>query len=269
MLVIGEKINASIGHVAEAIIGRNERYIAGLAKAQADAGADFIDVNVGTAKQTRQEQMAAMEWAVETVQAATDKPLSIDSDIPDVLEAGMRKYGREELMINSINAEPEKLETIGRLKIGHQVRLVALAMSAEGIPPTVEGRVAVCELIMTHLTRFDIDEEQVYFDPLVLPIGVDSKHALTTLKTAEQIKSRYPKAKTLMGVSNISYGLPNRKLINRAFLLMAAYIGLDAAILNPLDTRAMSLIKAADILTEKDPQCRRYIRAYRQGTLIV
>ncbi|HEY32043.1 MAG TPA: dihydropteroate synthase [Dehalococcoidia bacterium] len=268
MLVIGEKINASNRLVAEAIIARNEGYIAGLAKAQADAGADFIDVNVGTAKQTRQEQMAAMEWAVEAVQTATDKPLAIDSDIPEVIETGMRKYGKEELVINSVNAEPEKLEAIGHLAGGRQVRLVALAMSAEGIPPTAEERLATCETIMTYLTRLGVSEEQVYFDPLVLPVSVDSGQALTTLKTLERIKVRYPQAKTVMGLSNVSYGLPNRKLINRAFLLMAAYVGLDAAILDPLDAKAMSLIKAADILVAKDPQCRRYIRAYRNGTLM-
>ena len=91
MLVIGERINASNSSVTEAIITRNEGYIAGLAKAQADAGADFIDVNVGTGKQSRQEQMADMEWAVETVQAATDKPLTIDSESPNVIEAGLKK----------------------------------------------------------------------------------------------------------------------------------------------------------------------------------
>ncbi len=268
MLVIGEKINASNRLVAEAIIARDENYIAGLAKAQADAGADLIDVNVGTAKQTHEEQLVAMEWVVETVQAATDRPLAIDSDIPEVIEAGMRKYSREELMINSVNAETEKLEAIGNLAAGHQVRLVALAMSAEGIPRTVEERLVACEIIMTQLTRFGVDEEQVYFDPLVLPVSVDSGQALTTLKTIERIKLNYPEAKTVMGLSNISYGLPNRKLVNRAFLLMAAYTRLDAVILDPLDTRAMSLIKAADVLTEKDPQCRRYIRAHRKGTLV-
>jgi cobalamin-dependent methionine synthase I len=268
MLVIGEKINASSRAVAEAIVARNDGYIKELAKAQADAGADFIDVNVGTGNQSQQEQMAAMEWVVETVQAATDRPLTIDSDIPDVIEAGMRKYYREELMINSVNAEPEKLEAIGHLAAGHQVRLVALAMSAEGIPRTVEERMVACELIMTYLAQLDISEEQVYFDPLVLPVGVDSGYALTTLKTIERIKSQYPGAKTVMGLSNISYGLPSRKLVNQAFLLMAAYAGLDAVILDPLDARAMSLIKATDVLTGKDPQCRRYIRAHRKGTLV-
>jgi cobalamin-dependent methionine synthase I len=267
MLVIGEKINASSRLVAEAIIARNEGYMKGLAKAQADAGADFIDVNVGTAKQTKQEQVVAMEWAVEAVQTATDRPLTIDSDIPDVIEAGIRKCNKEELMINSVNAESEKLEAIGRLAIGHQVRLVALAMSDEGIPRTAEERLAACEVIMEHLARLGISEEQVYFDPLVLPVSVDSGQALITLKTIERIKSQYPKAKTVMGLSNISYGLPNRKLVNRAFLLMAAHAGLDAVILDPLDARAMSLIKAADVLIEKDPQCRRYIRAHRRGTL--
>ncbi|UCB43149.1 MAG: dihydropteroate synthase [Dehalococcoidales bacterium] len=268
MLVIGERINASNSSVAEAIVRRDEQFMTKLAKAQANVGADFIDVNVGTGKQSKQEQMADMEWAIEAVQAATDKPLAIDSDIPDVIEAGMRKYGRDELIINSVNAEPEKLEAIGRFASERQVRLVALAMSAEGIPRTAEERLAACEVIMTHLARFGVNEEQVYFDPLVLPVSIDSAQGLTTLKTLERIKSQYPKAKTVMGLSNISYGLPNRKLINRAFLLMAAYAGLDAAILDPLDARTMSLIKAADILVEKDPQCRRYIRAYRNGTLI-
>ena len=268
MLVIGEKINASNKLVAEAIISRNDGYITELAEAQADAGADYIDVNVGTADQNQQEQITTMEWAVEIMQAATDKPLSIDSDYPGVIEAAIKKYNGEELMINSINAEVEKLEAIGPLVAARPVRLVALAMGAEGIPRSVEERLAACEAIMSHLARFDIREEQVYFDPLVLPVSVDSSQALTTLKTIERIKMQYPQAKTVIGLSNISYGLPSRKLVNRTFLVMAAHAGLDAAILDPLDARTMSLIKAADVLTEKDPQCRRYIRAHRKGTLV-
>jgi len=268
MLVIGERINASNRLVAEAIIARSEGYITKLAKAQADAGADFIDINVGTGNQSQQEQMVAMEWVVEVVQAATDKPLAIDSDFPGVIEAASRKYSGAELMINSVNAETEKLEAIGHLATGCQVRLVALAMGAEGIPRSVDERLAACEAIMSYLARFDIHEEQVYFDPLVLPVSVDSGQALITLKTIGRIKAQYPQAKTVIGLSNISYGLPNRKLVNRAFLVMAAHAGLDAAILDPLDARTMSLIKAADVLIEKDPQCRRYIRAHRKGALV-
>jgi cobalamin-dependent methionine synthase I len=109
---------------------------------------------------------------------------------------------------------------------------------------------------MSYLTGLGIKAEQMLFDPLALPIAVDTRQGLVTLKTIEQIKSRYPDAGVVMGLSNISYGLPERKLVNRAFLLMAAYAGLDAAIVDPLDNKAMSLIKAADMLVGKDPSCR-------------
>jgi 5-methyltetrahydrofolate--homocysteine methyltransferase len=141
-------------------------------------------------------------------------------------------------------------------------------MGEKGIPDSVEQRLAACELIMTHLTRLGVKAEQVFFDPLVLPIAVDSSQGLVTLKTIEEIKSCYPTARTVMGLSNISYGLPKRKLVNRAFLLMAAYAGLDAVILDPLDARVMSLIKAADMLTGKDSLCKKYIRAHRKGTMV-
>ena len=164
--------------------------------------------------------------------------------------------------------QAEKLAAIGPLAAGRQAWLVALAMGKDGIPNNVEQRLAACELIMAHLTRLGMKPEQVLFDPLVLPISVDSSQGMVTLKTIEQIKSRYPSARTVMGLSNISYGLPNRKLLNRSFLLMAAYAGLDAVILNPLDARAMALIKVADLLTGEDTSCRGYLRAHRQGIIL-
>ncbi len=268
MLVIGEKINASNKSVAEAIASRDREFVEGMAKAQAAAGADFIDVNAGVGHDNRQHETTAMEWLVEVVQTAVDKPLAIDSDSPDIIEAALRKYRGKRLIINSVTAEPARLASIGPLAAEHQAWLVALTMGADGIPDSVEQRMAACELIITHLTRLGMKAEQVLFDPLVLPISVDSRQALVTLNTIQQIKARYPATKTVMGLSNISYGLPNRKLINRAFLLMAAYAGLDAVILDPLDTKTMSLIKVADMLTGKDASCRRYLRAHREGSVV-
>jgi len=268
MLVIGERINASNKSVAEAIASRDREFVAGLARAQADAGADFIDVNAGIGHDHRQDETAAMEWLVEVVQEATDKPLTIDSDSPDVIKAALQKYHGERLIINSVTAEPARLASIGPLAAEHQAWLVALAMGEHGIPDNVEQRLAACEVIMAHLTRLGMKAEQVFLDPLVFPIAVDTNQGLVTLQTIEQIKSRYPAARTVMGLSNISYGLPNRQLVNRAFLLMAAYAGLDAVILDPLDTKAMSLIKTADMLTGNDPSCRGYIRAHRAGVLL-
>ncbi len=121
---------------------------------------------------------------------------------------------------------------------------------------------------MGQLAQTGLKAEQIFFDPLVLPLAVDSSQGLVTLKTIEQIKSRFPASKTVMGLSNISYGLPERKLINRAFLLMAAYAGLDAVIVDPLDAKAMSLIKVADMLKGEDPSCRSYLRAHRKGIIV-
>ena len=268
MIVIGENINASNKAVAEAISNRDAEFFVNLAAAQASAGADFIDVNAGTGHGSQQNEAATMEWLVETIQAATDKPLAIDSDSPEVIKAALRKYKGEKLIINSVNAEPERLASIGPLAAERQAWVLALAMGESGIPETVEQRLAACESIMTYLTGLGIKAEQILFDPLVLPLAVDTGHASTTLKTIEGIKARYPDAMTVMGLSNISYGLPRRKLINRAFLLMAAYAGLDAVISDPLDAKAMSMVKIADMLVGKDPSCRRYLRAHRKGTIV-
>jgi len=268
MLIVGENINASNKAIGQAINDKDKELLQNLARDITAAGADFIDVNAGVGHGSWEHPEAAMEWLVETVQAVTDKPLAIDSDLPSVIEAALGKFRGDRVMINSVNAEPEKLESIGSLAAAHQALLVALVMGMGGIPNNVEERLTNCDVIMSHLTRLGLGEEQVFFDPLVLPTAVDSSQALVTLKTIEGIKSRYPSAKTVMGLSNISYGLPNRRLVNRAFLLMAAYAGLDAVILNPLDAKIMSFVKVADMLTGKDTACKGYIKAHRRGLLV-
>ncbi|MFC1928742.1 dihydropteroate synthase [Chloroflexota bacterium] len=268
MLVIGERINASNKSVAEAIARKDEEFLANLARAQAAAGADFIDVNASTGRGSRQDEAATMGWLVETIQAATDKPLAIDSDSPDVIEAALSKYQGEKLVINSVTAEPAKLATIGPLAAQRGAWVVALSMGAEGIPDSVEQRLAACEQIMTYLTGLGMEAKQVFFDPLVLPLSVDPSQGLVTLKTIEQIKHHFPGARTVVGLSNISYGLPKRQLINRAFLLMAAYTGLDAVIIDPLDAKSMSFVRVADMIMGEDSSCRAYLITYRKGAIV-
>jgi len=268
MIVIGENINASNRSVAEAIASKDREFLQNLAIAQVVAGADFIDVNSGVGSGSPEHEAVTMEWLVEVVQEVTDKPLVIDSNSPYVIETALRKYRGERLIINSVTAEPEKLVSIGSLAAERRVWLVALAMGADGIPNSAEERLVACEQIMEQLTRLGMEAEQIFFDPLVLPITVDPSQGLVTLQTIKQIKSRYPVSRTVIGLSNISYGLPKRKLVNRSFLLMAAYAGLDGAILDPLDAKTMSIVKAADMLMGKDPLCRGYLRAYRKGTIL-
>jgi len=268
MLIIGENINASNNHVAEAIARRDEEFLVNLAKSQTLAGVDFIDVNAGSGHGSLQETTSDIKWLVGIIQAVIEHPLSIDSDSPDVIEAALKEYNGERLIINSITAEPARLESIGPLVAERQAWVIALAMGTDGIPACVEERLNACERIMFYLTGLGIKAEQVLFDPLVLPIAVDTSQGLVTLKTIEQIKSRYPDSRVVMGLSNISYGLPKRKLVNRAFLLMAACAGVDAVIIDPLDSKAMSLIKIADMLVGKDSSCRAYLRAHRKGNIV-
>ena len=264
MIVIGEKINASRKAVGQAITGRDAALISELAVSQDKAGADYIDVNAGEGSQGVED----IQWLVETVRSATSKPLTIDSDNPVLIEAGVNVYGDGEMMINSVTAEPERLNTIGPLAAECNANLVALAMGAEGIPDNVKQRLDACQVIMTALSAMGISEEKVYFDPLVLPVSVDGGQGQVTLETIREIKSRYPHAKTVVGLSNVSYGLPNRKLINRAFLLMAAQAGLDAAIMDPLDEKMMSMVRISRLLSGSDGSARAYMRAHRSGKIV-
>ena len=268
MLVIGEKINGSIKSVALAIEQKDPDFIAELARNQANAGAHYIDVNAGTGLGSLEEKIKVVEWLVESVQTATDKPLVIDSDDPEIIRAALKQYRGENALVNSVTAESERLTVIGTMAAEHQASVVALAMGEEGIPDNVAQRISACDKILKYLNKLGIPAEQVYFDPLVLPISVDSRQAQITLDTLASIKSEFPGSKTVMGLSNISYGLPNRKVINRAFLAMSAHAGLDAVICNPLDAQMMSMIKVSDLLTNQDPSCRGYLRASRQGKIM-
>lgn len=268
MLVIGENINASNKSVGRAIADLDRDFIQSLAKKQDTAGADYIDVNVGLSPGSWETPEKAIEWVVEAVQSVTAKPLCIDSEIPSVISAGLSKYGGDRVMVNSVDAEEDRLRTIGALAAERRACLVALAMGKGGIPKSVEERLAACEHIMTRVRQMGVKEENIFFDPLVMPVCVDTTQALVTLRTIEGLKARFPSAKTVIGLSNISYGLPHRDMVNRAFLLMAGAVGLDAAILNPLDSRMMSFVRVARLLTDRDPGCRSYVRASRAGTLL-
>ncbi|OPL12438.1 MAG: hypothetical protein AVO39_04515 [delta proteobacterium MLS_D] len=264
MIIIGEKINASIPSVRDAIGRRDESFLADLAGKQDTAGADYIDVNAGEGG----EGAATMRWLVDVVRSATNKPLCLDSDDPSVLRAGLEVYRGDRVMINSVNAEPDRLKMVGSLAARNDACVIALVMDEGGIPRTVEERVRAADVIVKALADHGIAEERIFFDPLVLPVSVDSIQAGVTLKTIEALQKRYPAAGTVMGLSNISYGLPARGIVNRAFLLMAAAAGLDAAILNPLDKRLMTLVATADLLTGRDSRCKRFIRSYRRGELV-
>jgi 5-methyltetrahydrofolate--homocysteine methyltransferase len=263
MVIIGEKINASIPTVKSIIQNRDQEQLATLAEAQYKAGADFIDVNVGTGFGSGKDEIAAMQWVVKTIQQQLESPLCIDSADPKVLQAGLEYHKGDTCMINSTKGEQKSMETLIPLAVKHQAQLVALPMDEKGIPTTVEDRLKVCEKIVKRSEEHGLSNNNLLFDPLVLPIATGNKQGMITLNTLSSIKKNFPEVKTILGLSNISYGLPQRKRLNADFLSMAVYAGLDAVVLNPQDTELINTLRAALALVGKDRHCRRYIRACR------
>jgi 5-methyltetrahydrofolate corrinoid/iron sulfur protein methyltransferase len=264
MIVIGEKINATRSAVRDIIEQRRDGELAALAREQAEAGATYIDVNVGTGRGTRDDEIEAMQWAVTTLCTATDKPLCIDSADAAVLEAGLAAMAGRPAMINSIKADPHCFDAVLPLVARYQAPVVALAMDEQGIPKTVEGRIAACRRIAAACADYQISIEQVFFDPLVLPVSTDAVQGKVTLDTVAAIRQAFPGAHATMGLSNISYGLPGRAALNAAFLHMAVFAGLDSAIMDPSNTTMMAAVRSAEALMGKDRHFRRYTRALRK-----
>ncbi len=271
MIIIGENINATSKRVAEAIRTHNSSFLQELILRCAQ-NADYLDVNVGGGKGSTKQEIEDMKWLIDIIYEVTDKPIVVDSANPEVIEAGLEqgmslreKRSNQVVMVNSVNAEKARLEAIGPLVAKYQVNVIALVMDDSGIPAQVKERIKACDLILEGLSRYNIPAEKVYFDPLVLPIGVDTAQGQVTLRTLEQIKARYPEAKTVVGLSNISYGLPQRPIINDAFLLMLMNAGLDSVIVNPLHSSTIGSIKLGEMLLGRDAHCKEYLKAYRKG----
>jgi 5-methyltetrahydrofolate--homocysteine methyltransferase len=265
MIVIGEKINATRSAVRDIIEQRRADQLVDLAKMQAAAGAAYIDVNVGTGRGTRQDEVEAMQWAVGVLNTAVDKPLCIDSADPVVMAAGLEAMAQRPAMINSTKADAKYLESVLPLAARFKAPVVALAMDGKGIPETVEGRIAACRMIAAACREFAVPIESVFFDPLVLPVSTDARQGKVTLDTLAAIKQSFPGARTTLGLSNISFGLPGRALVNAAFLQMAIYAGLDAAIMDPLNEGMMQAARTGDALMGKDRHFRKYSRAFRKN----
>lgn len=263
MIIIGEKINATIKRVKAIVENRDAEGLIEIAKAQAEAGADIIDVNVGTGSGTQADEVDAIQWAVELIQQQVDKPLCIDSADRAVIEAGLKAMDGRQSMINSVKAEETNMDEIIPLAKEFDSMLVALPMDEKGIPATVDERVAVCRKLITCCEKHGFGQDKLFFDPLVLPISSDITQGMITLNSLSAIKKTFPGSKTVMGLSNVSYGLPERKKLNAGFLYMAIYAGLDAVIANPQDADIIMAIRVAEALTGKDPRCRRYARAMR------
>jgi cobalamin-dependent methionine synthase I len=223
-------------------------------------------VNSGLALQP-EDEAADFAWLVPLIQAAVDLPLCIDSARVEPLETALRLHqGRA--MINSVNGDPAQMEVILPLVKQYHCKVIALTSSKEkGIPATTAGRIDIAAEIAREAERYGIPREDIYFDPLVLTLSTDQQNGLVFLETLREIKRTLPGAKTVSGLSNISFGLPKRHLINTVFLVLAVGAGMDAAILDPTDKEMLAMLRATETLLGKDPYCGQYLKAFRAGRL--
>ena len=261
MKIIGEKINGTRKHVAKAIVERDVDVIRALARKQTEAGSSWLDVNAGTHPRREPDDLV---WLVETVQTAVDTPLCLDSTNPQAIAAALEVIDRTP-MINSISGEPDRLASILPLVAAHACCVIALAMDATKIPDTSAGRVAVIDKVMAATRAAGVPDAHIYVDPLVLAVGTDTCSGRIFLETLRAVRTAYPAVHTTAGLSNISFGLPVRSYINRAFLTLALAAGLDSAILDPLDQGLRATLLAAELVLGRDEYGLAYTRAYRAG----
>jgi 5-methyltetrahydrofolate--homocysteine methyltransferase len=268
VIIIGEKINASRKVIRQAIADRDEQIIKRAILAQDEAGAHYIDLNAGTGAGDTDQETADLEWLVDIALACTQKKLALDASDPRVLQrAAAHLDGRRPWLLNSISGEAAKLDTLVPLAAEHEVPVISLAMDDSGIPSDVDGRLMACDRILEAVAAAGIATERLYFDPLSMPISAGISHGQVTLETLRRIRERVPEAKTTVGLSNISFGLPRRSLINSTFLVAALSHGLDSAICDPTDPEVHKALVLGELVAGRDRHCRRYTREIRKGTL--
>lgn len=265
MLIIGERINSTRKSIAPAVKERNAALIQEEARKQAEAGAHYIDCNAAAAV-TPEEEPEALCWLVETVQAAVDLPISIDSPNPDAIEVALKVH-RGTPIVNSITGEKEKFDRLLPLILEHKTKVIALCMDDEGMPKTGEDRIRIGLRLIERLLAAGVPEDDLIVDPLLLPVSVDSQHGNYALQAIAEFKRNYPNVKVSFGLTNVSFGLPERKWLNRAMLVLAMGAGLDCVICDPTDQDLMALLLAAEALLGKDEFCANYLSAARAGKL--
>lgn len=262
MIIIGEKINSSITEVNAAIINEDSDFIQNLAKLQEEAGADYIDVNAGT---LLDQESSKIIWLINTVREITSKPLVIDSPNPEVIKIALEVYTGPTPIINSISLEEDRYNSIIGLVKEYKTKVIALCMDDTGVPDSTDSRMSIARKLITKLNSEGIKNDDILLDPLVKPLATGTEDSKSTLESIGLLRELFPDLHIVCGLSNISFGLPGRKLINRAFLASAMTQGLDSAILDPLDTDLMGVYYATNALLGNDEYCMEYITQYREN----
>lgn len=259
--IIGERINPTGKKLfKQALVDNNIDYILTQALSQVNGGAEILDVNVGHPEIDEKKMMVRV---LKAIQSVCDAPLQIDSTKPDVLDSGLRYYNGKPI-VNSVNGEEKSLSTVLPLVKKYGASVVGLTLDENGIPKTAEGRFEIAKRIVSRAEAIGIDRRDVYIDCLTLTVSAEQDACRETLKALHRVKTELG-CKTCLGVSNISFGLPNRELVNRTFLTMAMEEGLDLPIINPNVESMTGAVRAYRVLSGIDKNSVEFINAYNDA----
>ena len=259
--IIGERINPTGKKLfKQALVDNNIDYILTQALSQVSGGAEILDVNVGHPEIDEKKMMVRV---LKAIQSVCDAPLQIDSTKPDVLDSGLRYYNGKPI-VNSVNGEEKSLSTVLPLVKKYGASVVGLTLDENGIPKTAEGRFEIAKRIVSRAEELGIDRRDVYIDCLTLTVSAEQDACRETLKALHRVKNELG-CKTCLGVSNISFGLPNRELVNRTFLTMALEEGLDLPIINPNVESMTGAVRAYRVLSGIDKNSVEFISAYNDA----
>ncbi|OIO40518.1 MAG: methyltetrahydrofolate--corrinoid methyltransferase [Candidatus Omnitrophica bacterium CG1_02_49_10] len=261
MLVIGELINGMYTQIGKAIQSKDKAVIQKVAKDQESAGADMLDVNTGPASSNPVEDM---KWLIEVIQEVSNLPLALDSTKPKVIEEGL-KLVKVKAMINSTIADEERLGALIPLAKQYGASIIGLTMDKKGPPQDRHKRSELAAMIVSACMDAGMDLNDLYIDPIILPVNVAQPQVTEVLETIRDIKLLSdPSPKTVVGLSNVSQGTKDRNLINRTFLIMALACGLEAAIMDPLDKELMEAMITSELLLNKSIYCDSFLNAYHK-----
>lgn len=262
LIIIGEKINGSIPAVAAAIASRDAEVIRQRAIAQTEAGATFIDC---CASVPESEELETLHWMIDCIQSVTDLPIAVDSPSARVL-AEAWKYCKRPGLFNSVSGEGDKIDILFPILAEQKDwQVIALLSDDTGIPKNAADRLRVFGRIMEQAKAYGISPSRIHIDPLVEMLCTSENGIETNTEVISAVRAQYPSIHITAAVSNISFNLPVRKLLNLGFTVLAMNAGLDSAILDPTNRDLMGLIYATEALLGQDEFCMEYIGAYRRG----
>ncbi len=259
MVIIGEKLNSSIPGTLTAMEARDEDFVSKLAKAQALCGANYLDINAAMCG----DEIDTLIWAAKTAIEAANIPIMVDSPNPEAIAGVYDALELKKSIINSVTLEKERISTILPLVKAHETGIVAMPISGSGMPADAEERVNNARELVGILNSEGIANSRIYVDMVVEAVGAAWEAPSEALKAARILREEFPDLHLLAGLSNISYGMPVRKLINTAFLCCALTSGVDSAIMDATNKELILTARAAEAALGKDEFCMDYLTSYR------